>query len=82
MAEHIAKLKSAGIPMDKIDEYKAAFAIFDKDGSGVISASRARVAADSSASGAGAPPRFRNAPAGPLPMPIVRSCQQTRRLAQ
>ena len=38
MAEQVAKLKAAGIPMDKIDEYKAAFAIFDKDGAGVISA--------------------------------------------
>ena len=37
LADQIAKLKSSGVPADKIDEYKAAFALFDTDGSGVIS---------------------------------------------
>ena len=56
LADQIAKLKSSGVPADKIDEYKAAFALFDTDGSGVISEapSRRQAAADAAAAAAAA----------------------------
>ena len=81
LADQIAKLKSSGVPADKIDEYKAAFALFDTDGSGVISEAPRRHARSARCARFQAP----LVTARPLRLPArppLRRCGQARRAAE